>query len=97
MCCCFVFGQGFADEYGERKSEEFADTVVFQPCVTRLEERFMCRIVLGDLEDSLSGAERRDGRSGANCRFILLQINRVSFAMVLQESLLIDDLAPQPR
>ena len=45
----FVFGQGFPAEYGELRRDGYA----FHPCVTRLEERFECRIVLGDLEECL--------------------------------------------
>ena len=61
MLLCF-FHQGFADEYGELRRDGFPDAIVFHPFVTRLEEH--------DLEECLSGAERRDGRPGVVRRFI---------------------------
>ena len=48
----FVFCQGFADK-------GLADAVVFHPFASRLLERFASRVALGDLEECLSGAERR--------------------------------------
>ena len=60
----FFFHWGFAEESGELWREGFADAVVFHPFVTRLEERFACRIALGDIEECLCCAERRDGRPG---------------------------------
>ena len=60
----FVFCKGFADGYEELRREAFADAVVIQPFVTRLEECSACRIVFGDPEECPSGAERRDGRPG---------------------------------
>ena len=56
--------QSYADGCGELRREGFADTVVFHPFVTRLEERCACRIAVGDLEECLCGAERRDGCHG---------------------------------
>ena len=66
------YARALIDEYGELRREGFADAVVFHPFVTRLEQRFARRINLGDREESLSGAENRDGRAGVVGRSVPL-------------------------
>ena len=91
----FVFCQSFADEYGKCRREGFAHAVVFHRFDTRLEERFACRIALGDLEERLSGAERREGRPGVVGRRVpLLNQMRIFFRDGV-ESPLIDDTVPK--
>ena len=80
MCCCLSYAKALNDEYGELRREGFVGAVEFHPFVTRLEQRLARRIALGDLEESLSDAERRDGRAGvADRRMSLPKQIRIFF------------------